>query len=190
MFDYLGILISIILGLALTHLLFGCSRLIQLRHGVKIYWVQLGWTLNVLIYVLALWWGMFWWKHLTVWTFQVFLFLAAYSIVVFMMASLLFPVDFAEGADLEINFHQNRRWFFGLLLLALLLDIPETVAKGASALRDVPREYVAFLGVMIPITLVALITSNRRAHVGLCLAAMVTLIGYLTLTSLDRIEIR
>ena len=47
MFDYLGVLISVILGLALTHLLLGTSRLIQERDSVKPYWVQLVWTLNV-----------------------------------------------------------------------------------------------------------------------------------------------
>src|SRR5205814_1188633 len=126
---YLAVLISIILGLALTHILFGCSRLIQLRGQVRVYWVQLVWAAIVLFYVLALWWGMFWWKHLTVWSFQTFFFLVLYSIVVFVLASIVFPMEFGEGADFEAYFFKNRRWFFGLYILALLLDIPETVIK-------------------------------------------------------------
>jgi hypothetical protein len=58
MFEYLGVLIAVILGLSLTHLLRGLSRLIHMRRTVKPYWVQIVWTVNILIYVLAVWWGM------------------------------------------------------------------------------------------------------------------------------------
>ena len=54
MFDYFGVLISIILGLALTHLLRGLAKLIQMRHEVEPYWVQIVWTLTVTIFVLAI----------------------------------------------------------------------------------------------------------------------------------------
>jgi hypothetical protein len=37
MFDYFGILVSIILGLALTHLLRGIAKQILMRHTVRIY---------------------------------------------------------------------------------------------------------------------------------------------------------
>ena len=89
MFSYLGVLISVILGLALTHLLIGLSKIIQLRTSVKVYWVQVVWTINVILYVLALWWGMFWWNKLQVWTIEEFLFIIGYSIVIFMLASTI-----------------------------------------------------------------------------------------------------
>ena len=56
MFSYLGVLISVIMGLAATYLLVGVSEVIHMRHTIRIYWVHLVWTANVLVYVLALWW--------------------------------------------------------------------------------------------------------------------------------------
>ena len=187
MFDYLGILISIILGLALTHLLMGLSRLIQSPRTVRIYWVQIVWTANVLIYVLAVWWGMFWWKHLQAWTVQQFLFLSAYAIVLFMLASMLFPHEWKEDVDFEQHFFRNKTWFFGIQLLAFLMDIPETLAKSADHLRDVPREYLVFLPVMIGFNVIGLVTANRRIHAVLGVTWLAVFVAYITLTALDKI---
>jgi hypothetical protein len=187
MFDYLGVLISIILGLALTHILRGWGRLIQLRHTAKIYWVQVVWGLSVVTYVLAFWWGMFWWKHLQVWTIQWFFFLTGYAIVLFMLAFVLCPMEPREDTDFEAFFFDNRQWFFGIQLLALLLDIPETLAKGVTHLRDTPREYLVFIPVALALNLIGFSSRNRRLHAALCLVWLAVLVSYLVFTSLDRI---
>jgi hypothetical protein len=187
MFDYLAILISVILGLALTHLLLGVSRLIQIRHGVRLYWVQLVWTLNVVIYILAVWWGMFWWKHLTDWTIQEFFFLTSYSIVLFLLASMLFPHECSEGLDCEEHFYRNKNWFFGIQLVAALLDVPETLAKSYDGLRGVPREYFLLTPALIALHLTGLATRNRRIHGALCILWLLLIVGYETATSIDRI---
>ena len=43
-FSYLSVLLSIILGLAITQLLQGVGRLLQERQRVRIYWPVLVWT--------------------------------------------------------------------------------------------------------------------------------------------------
>jgi hypothetical protein len=187
MFSYLGVLISVILGLALTHLLVGVSKMIQLRESVRVYWVQVVWTINVILYVLALWWGMFWWNKLQVWTIEEFLFIIGYSIVIFMLASMLFPWDFAAGLDFEQHFFANKSWFFGIFLTATLLDIPETLEKGVSNLREVPRQYVIFIPVSIAILIAALFSKNRRLHGVLGVLWLTLILAYLAFTSLSRI---
>ena len=129
MFDYLAVLISVVLGLAITHLLTGVSDAINRRHHVRLDWLQLFWAVNVLTYVLAVWWGMYWWKHLAEWTVQEFAFLTSYAIVLFLTASALFPAERAGNETEHATFARNRKWFFGLLLAAHLIDIPETAAK-------------------------------------------------------------
>lgn len=62
MFDYLAVLISVVLGFAVTHVLTGMSGAINRRDDVRIDWLQMFWALNVLAYVLAVWWGMYWWS--------------------------------------------------------------------------------------------------------------------------------
>ena len=187
MFSYLGVLISVILGLALTHLLVGLSKLIQLRGSVKIYWVQVVWTINVILYVLALWWGMFWWNKLQVWTIEEFLFIIGYAIVVFMLASMLFPWDFSAGLDFEQYFFANKSWFFEILLTATLIDIPETLSKGSTHLRDVPKQYVLYIPITLTIVGIALVSKNRRVHAVLSVSWLALILAYLAFTSLSRI---
>jgi len=91
MFDYLAVLISVVLGLAVTHALTGASEAINRRRTVTPDWMQLFWALNVVLYVLALWWGMYWWHHLTSWTVQTFFFLTGYAVILFLLSSALLP---------------------------------------------------------------------------------------------------
>lgn len=130
---------------------------------------------------------MFWWTKLQVWSIEEFFFIAGYCIVLFMLASMLYPPEFSHDLDCEEYFFANRSWFFGIQLAAWLLDIPETLAKASAHLRDVPRQYEFFLPAMLLICLIGLGSANRRVHGVLCLAWFAATVGYLTFTSLDKI---
>ena len=190
MFEYLGILIAVILGLSLTHLLRGLAKLIHLRRDAKIYWVHIVWTVNMLIYVLAVWWGMYWWTHLHDWTILEFFFIAGYCTVLFMLASILYPTECLPGEDFEHYFYANKSWFFGTQILAFLLDIPETLAKAGAHQREVPLEYFIFIPLILAINVAALVTDKRRIHAVLCVAWLAVMIWYLTFTSIDTIIAR
>lgn len=187
MFEYLGVLISVILGLALTHLLRGLSKLIHMRHTVRPYWVHIVWTLNVIIYVLAIWWSMFWWNKLDTWTIEQFFFLTGYAIVLFMLASMLYPPEFGGDHDFETYFFDNRRWFFGIQFLAFVVDVPETLSKQSYHLRDTPASYGLLVPFILGICVVGALSANRRLHAALCLVWLVTITGYLESTALERI---
>jgi hypothetical protein len=182
MFDYFGVLISVILGLALTHLLRGLAKLIQMRHEVRPYWVHIVWTLNVVMFVLEIWWGMFWWRGLQEWTVEWFYFISAYAIVLFMWASMLFPPEFSSGLDFEKHFFSNRYWFFGIQSVVVLMDVPETLAKGAAHLRDVPKQYGFIVTALLVISVSGLLSGRRRVHGLLCMAWMLIILSYLFLT--------
>jgi hypothetical protein len=72
-------------------------------------------------------------------------------------------------------------------LLAFLIDIPETLAKGVSHLRDAPREYMIFIPTILLICIIGLSTSDRRVHATLCVAWFLAVMSYVTLTSIDRV---
>ena len=190
MFDYLAVLISVVLGLAMTHILSGASSAINRRQHVPLDWIQLFWGFNVLAYVLAVWWGMYWWKHLAVWTVQTFAFLTGYAIVVFLMASALFP---GEGGHSELEagaFDRNRVWFFSLLLIAHLIDIPETAAKQSDGLRAVPPEYWIVAPSFIAVAITGLLSSRRKIHRLLAPAWLTILMSYEIFSALDQIVTR
>jgi len=187
MFDYFSVLISVIFGLALTHLLRGLARLIQLRDEARPYWVHILWTINVVLFVLAIWWGMYWWKGLAVWTAEWFFFIALYSVLIFLWAYLLYPAEFEGHLDFDAYFHGNRRWFFGLQLLVCLADIPETLYKGTLGLRAMPAAYPYVMSGFLLVGVVGFFTSNQRVHALLPLAWCALFTGYLFFSSLERI---
>jgi hypothetical protein len=145
---------------------------------------------NVLAYVLAVWWGMYWWKHLAVWTFQEFAFLTAYAIVLFLMASALFPATEGPRDPEQATFERNRTWFFSLLLAAHLIDVPETAAKQVDGLRAVAVQYWFAAPAFIAIAAMGLLTSRRKVHAILAPAWLAVMVGYEVFSALDQIVAR
>lgn len=186
LFEYLGVLISVVMGLGITHLLMGTSKVIQHRDSVRVYWVHIVWTANVLIYILAIWWGMFWWKSLAEWTFYHFLFVTLYAVALFLLAAMLYPWDFPDDFDFEEYFFRNRAWFFGIQFVAWAIDIPETTLKAGTGLRDLPEHYFFFVGVMLVLSLTGALTNNRRYHGIYAVAWLLFLLGYLGVTTLAK----
>ena len=179
MFDYFAVLISVILGLALIHLLRGLAKLIQMRHEITHYWVHIVWTFNVIIYVLGIWWGMFWWRGLQELNVQWFFFLIAYAVLQFMWAAMLYPPEFSRGMDFQKYFLSNKYWFFGIQLAVVLIDIPETLVKGAWHLRAVPKEYPFFISALLAISVVALLSSKRQVQAFLGITWLLAILSYL-----------
>lgn len=186
-FEYLGVLLSVVMGLGMTHILIGISKIIQLRKSVAIYWVHLMWAINVLVYIVTIWWGMFWWSGQDEWSFFEFLFVVVYAIVLFLIASLLYPWYLPEKFDFERHFVRNRRWFFGFMFLAWCVDIPETVLKAEGGLRALPPGYLAWVSVLLVLTAIAAWTSSRRFHAFYSVFWIVWVISYLSLTTLGQI---
>jgi len=100
---------------------------------------------------------------------------------------MLFPQEFAPDVDFDAYFYANRRWIFGIQTLVFLMDIPETVRKGVLHLRPVPVAYPVVITGFLLMSLVGLITANRRVHSVLCVAWLLLTLGYLFFSSLARI---
>ena len=93
-----------------------------------------------------------------------------------------------KDIDVEVYFFKQRRWFFSVFIVAWLLDIPETLSKGQSALRDVPPDYLVFIISHISVCVVGLITENRVVHLALpiiWIAATLVFIGSSTMSVIE-----
>ena len=186
-FEYLGVILSVIMGLGVTHILAGISKTIHQRKTIQLYWVQALWSLNVLIFILSIWWGMFWWSSQHEWLYLQFLLLIAYAILLFLAASLIFPWDVPEGFDFEQHFYETRPRFFAVLTLAWCIDIPETLAKSSSELRALPDGYLAFAIPQILLAFIGACWSNRAYHKFYAAFWPVFTLGYMSITTLAQI---
>ncbi|MFK8031659.1 MAG: hypothetical protein AB8G18_15590 [Gammaproteobacteria bacterium] len=187
-FEYIGVLISVIMGLGITHLATGATKLIQHRDQVKFYLPHALWTVNILVFILLIWWGMFWWSGHTNWFVYEYLFITLYAIVLFFLASMLYPINMDKDIDVEQYFFRNRRWFFAALLIAWCLDVPETIIKASADLRALPQEYFWFVGLQMAMAMTGLLTRNRVIHLVLPIAWLGITVFYVTMSTVGQIN--
>jgi hypothetical protein len=125
-FSYLSVLISIILGLAVTQVLQGFRGLLLARVHVRMYWPALAWTGLVLVICVQVWWAMFGLSERPAarWTFLDFGLVLLQTVPLYLMAGLVLPdVDREHGLDLREHYFAHHRWFFALLVLLIMVSI-------------------------------------------------------------------
>jgi len=162
-FEYLGVLVSVVIGLAMTHLVRGIIRVIHSRESTVLYWVHLLWVFNVLYFLLQFWWFFFAWQSLPEWSRAEFFLFIAYALCLSVAAGLLFPLTEAVSNFQEF-FYNHSRWFFGSWLLVHILDVIEVIAKADRGIRPIPEIYFPFIAFMLVGIAIAMFTGNRRFH--------------------------
>jgi len=187
LFEYLSVFLSVIMGLGVTHILAGLSKTIHYRRSLKLSWVHTLWAINILIYIVIIWWGMFWWSKQVNWSFFEFLLLLLYAIALFLAASLLFPWDFSSDFDFEVHFNETRVWFFAVFSFAWCLDIPETVLKAEEGVRALPQIYLAMIAVQLSLAAIAMFWSSLRYHKFYAVFWPAFTVGYVSFTTLAAI---
>ena len=164
-FEYLTVLISVVIGLSMTSFLTNVVRIIHLRGDVTVSWVQLLWSATISIWTIAFWWFTFVLADQQQWTYPLFIFLLAYSTLLFFLMALLFPEGVPADHNYRTQFMRNRVWFFGVLLLFLCVDVIDylvKLGKDVSIVGHLP--YAAFAGPLIVLSLFALRTDNLVFH--------------------------
>jgi hypothetical protein len=133
-FDYLSVLLSIILGLGITQLLTGVGRLIQARGRVRVYWPTLVWVGVLLVIHVQTWWTTFELRGREEWNFFVFLVVLLQPIGLYLLSALVLP-DFGETGnpdeelvDMRANFLANAGWFYGISLSLLAVSVGKDLA--------------------------------------------------------------
>ena len=163
-FEYVAVLTSIIIGLALAHLLRGVARLIQHPDSAKLYWVHLTWVFYTLLTTVFWWWWEFRLGTVEVWTFQLYLFVVFYAVLFYLLSALLFPDSLSGYAGFREYFYSRRRWFFGILLLANVTDIADSWLKGAEYFASLGVEYVLAMAAQVILCAVAILVRSPRFH--------------------------
>jgi hypothetical protein len=117
-FGHLSVLISIILGLAITQVLQGVRGVVLARKRIRMYWVPLGWAAVVLLACVQSWWAIYGLRGVRDWTFLEFAVVLLQVIASYMQAAFVLP-DFTgdEPIDLRAHYYDHVRWFFGATIL-------------------------------------------------------------------------
>ncbi|MDH5398580.1 MAG: hypothetical protein OEX02_10555 [Cyclobacteriaceae bacterium] len=172
-FEYIMVLISLILGLGLTQLLFGVANLLTRWSNVKVYLPHAICIVVVFGLHVQEWWVNYIYSYaIETWHFSVFFSLLVYPIFLFIMARLLFPLSLdAKIIDLKQFYLANYRsfYFFGLLLV--LTSIPKNILLLDMAISDQANHALLASIILIP---VVIRTDKNWFHYGLSIMMFLT----------------
>ena len=164
-FEYLIALVSVIAGLGIARALSGLARLLDARQTISISWIPICWTVNVLLWLVAFWWFTFLLSSFEGWSPWLHIFVLIYAGVIFFLLALLLPESLVDGYDMLEHFLDNRRLFFGTLLIVALIDIADTWIKFRVGLSAPPlTRYSALMLPWITMSSVAMFVRSRTYH--------------------------
>lgn len=170
-FEYVTVLISIVLGLGITQALTGVAKLIQKRNRIIFYWPHLIWVAFVLFLHIQEWWVMYELKTFVPWRLPVFLFIMLYPVNLFVMAKVILPDQWrAKQIDLREFYFQNFRTFFTLLIVAAALSLAYNIFMLELRMAD---QAIQFLIILIFGFLVYKKFRNDSLHKMISLAILV-----------------
>lgn len=171
-FVHVRIVMGTIVGLGLTRLLMGAAGLIQHPQRAKLSLIHLLWAVSITVELILFWWWEYDLTGLTSWNFGTFAFLIFYSITLFALAALLFPDKLDEYDGYEDFFIKRRHWFFGIFGLTFLLDLVDTLLKGAPYFDAMGLIYILQIPFGLAFSAVAIWTPNRQFHLGFVILAL------------------
>ena len=178
-FEYLSVLVSIIVGLGITHLLTGVGRFLGGPDAPRVFGIHVAWTVNLILYQSFFWWFTFKWADQATWTFGLFVFVLGYAILLFLLTVILYPVEIQPGFDFRAHFHRRRRWFFYLLAFTGLVDMFDTILKGRENVDTLPAIGLVILALNIGGPLIAARVGRERFHVFYSIFYGVALVGWI-----------
>ena len=141
-FEYLTVLIAIILGIGIAHLLMSLGRILGDTRRLKISVAHLIWTANILTFMVVFWWWGISLRELHEWVFLQYFFLLVDTSLWCLMAALLYPVAIPKGYDLKEHFAEKRKVFFSILIVLAFTDPLTSMMLGTEHLIDLGWGYL------------------------------------------------
>jgi hypothetical protein len=168
LFEYVMIPPAIVLGLAITHLLSGLGRIVHrlAGHGSPIHMdaAHLFWVAHIFSWIVFFWWYSYAWTTRFEWSLLVFIFLILYSVTLYLMCVVLIPSDLDDVSHFGGYFLSLRRWFFGGVILLIVVDFADSAVKGWDNVLDLGVGYVSLRMCLLLGALVAMGTESKRFH--------------------------
>jgi hypothetical protein len=178
-FSYLSVLISIILGLAITQVLQGYRALLLARGRTQLEATPLIWSGLVLLFAAQAWWASFGLTTRSDWDFLGFAVILIQMGLVYMLSALVLP-DVAPGDTIHLgdHFERHRKAFFGFLLAMLAASIGKEVVL--SDRLPMPINLAFHIGFGLE-AVAGIVLSGRRAQLVLAVIASAGFLSYVAL---------
>ena len=135
-FDYIAVLLSIVISLALAHLLIGIAHMIQ--DGVRRFSIPLAQWILFSLFLCVDYWFYIWQLHReTLWSLPYVCLLLFQASIIFVAARLIVPAASDDAAiDMTAFFDRNRRKYMAVVIvLAAINEIINVSLPGFGSLH-------------------------------------------------------
>ena len=185
-FEYVMVLVSIIVGLGIAHILLGIGgiidRLSNKENPLELSLAHASWLGFCFSWLVMFWW----WEYrfssrVSDWTMGLYLFLITYAVTLFLLQAVLVPRTWDGVKSLKDFFLERRAWFYGLLMCATILDLLDSYLKGGfEYILDTDIINLVFAALTIPVVIIGVTTTKIRFHnvVGLVFFGWQLLLGF------------
>lgn len=165
-FEYLSVLISIVLALGMTRVLEGVGEMLQARKRRRIYWVHVVWIINLFTYLVVAWWIFYRWRNQQPWTFYLFVFVLISPTILYLASLILFPseADLDKPVDYKSHYYANHRTFFIIFSLFTPVDFVDSLLKGVAHFLELGTQYYVSGAFFLVGLATAAITRNETYH--------------------------
>lgn len=162
--EFIAILVSIVVGLAMAELLQGLADSLRYRLSIRTYWPLF--IFAAIVLTMAIWTVRWLWiaADIGTWTWGELGFALAPGLIIFVMARLTFPQKL-QGADLRVYYFEQSRVLWGLSALFVATAEVRVLTLGeAVPLADVqPAAHAMRLGAFL-LCIVLATSQRRRVH--------------------------
>ena len=172
-FEFLSVLISVVVGLGMANLLTGIGRLLHRRESVQVSIPFVAWTAFVFFYMIIYWWTVvFGWQDWPDWNLLYFVFVLTYGIILYLLSVILFPTDMPGGWDPHSSLMSMRHWFFGTFLALILIEVTDSYLKGH--LSEFSTPYFLLLTIWLISGIASWFSEKKRIHTVASLMVLVS----------------
>ena len=159
-FEFLMVLVSIIIGLGISEVLRGIARHIRNRDSVSVYWVHSVVVILVFVALLQQWWEIWGLQSHSDWSFLGLLMMLTGPTGLFLIAYLLFPQP-VKGANFREYYYGPMRpvWWIAVLTVTLATLFRPIIFGDDLFIIDNASSLIGFVGFSI-----LALSPNRLLH--------------------------
>lgn len=176
-FEYLSVLVSIVIALGISEMAASWGRLLRSRSRVRFYWLHVFWSVFAVVLMIQFWWGFWEFRVVERWSFPALLAVVSECLVLVLAALVLVPgVEVGESLDLRAHFFEQSRPFFLLgVVLILQLTLIDRLVGDQPFFH--PENLFRLPGAAL--ALAAGISRSEKLHSVLAASALALLVGFI-----------
>lgn len=179
-FEFISIILSIVVGLTITRVLGGLASVVEHRRGLRVNWLSIGWSVQVLLWSVAFWLGTVnSTRRLDSWTLGSFAVLLSLAIALYFLAAVVLPTQIDSTTDLVAHFAEVRRPFFSIFAAWVAVSTASALIWGVENFIRLGPPFWIGQAAGFALALVGVATARTRVHVTILIVSLVGTIAFI-----------